>query len=480
MRFSQLLGGAPFTGADVEITGLARDSRNVKPGQLFAALPGHTGDGISYIEQAIQSGAVAIVAPLNTNVSGNVSVALAAEPRQLFARISARFYPHQPEHIAAVTGTSGKTSTVQFTRQFWQLAGKRAASIGTLGIIGNDIERYGSLTTPDCVSLHQDLDMLATEKKITHVAMEASSHGLDQYRLDGVNLKYAAFTNFSREHLDYHQTMEAYLNAKLRLFGEVLPATGTAVINRDIPEFDHIAAVAIRRGIKVISFGEGQADIRITKKEYAAGGQNITLSAFGKTYTSQINLVGAFQSANILCAASIAIASGEDVQATINNMPRLVGVRGRLERVGSHKDGTVYVDYAHKPDALENVLKALRPHTTNRLIVVFGCGGNRDTGKRPIMGEIAQRLADVVIVTDDNPRFEDPASIRKAVLEGCPGATEIGDRTKAIAAGLEMMKNGDVLVIAGKGHETGQIIQGQTVPFDDVEVARSKMQGLAA
>lgn len=480
MLLSELLPGGTRTGNDIDIKGLTRDSRNAGPGFLFAALKGEKSDGGEFIADALKQGAAAILAAPGTNIPEGTPAIISAEPRRALATIASRFYKTQPAIIAAVTGTSGKTSTVQFTRQIWQLCNHRAASIGTLGVIGNDIERYGSLTTPDSISLHADLQMLATEKAINHVAMEASSHGLDQFRLDGVKVGVAAFTNLSRDHLDYHPTMEAYLAAKLRLFTDVLPANGTAVLNADIPEFEKIAATVKARGSKLLSFGTNKADVQLLKKEYGAGGQNLSIGYNGKMYDTRINLVGTFQSANVLCAATIAIASGEDPARVMAVLPRLEGVRGRLEKVGDYHGGAVYVDYAHKPDALDNVLQALRPHTEKRLITVFGCGGNRDAGKRPIMGAIAAKLSDVVVVTDDNPRMEDPALIRKAVMEGCPDAKEVGDRANAIQYALSVMQAGDVLVIAGKGHEQGQIIGKETKPFDDAEVARGFMQEKAA
>lgn len=480
MLLSELLPGAERTGPDIAIAGLSRDSRSVGSGFLFAAFPGDKDDGRSYINDAIARGAVALLLPSGTAVPAGVSAILHPEPRKALSEIAARFYPTQPATIAAVTGTSGKTSTVQFARQLWQLCGHRAASIGTLGIIGDGIERYGSLTTPDSISLHADLQMLAKEKHITHVAMEASSHGLDQFRLDGVKVSIGAFTNLSRDHLDYHPTMEAYLKAKMRLFTDILPPSGTAILNADIPEYAKIAEAVNARGLKMISFGQNGTGLQLIRKTYSANGQDLVIAFQGKTYETRINLVGAFQSANVLCAAAMVLASGEAPDKIMAALPKLQGVRGRLEKVGAHHGGMVYVDYAHKPDALDNVLQALRPHTENRLITVFGCGGNRDPGKRPIMGDIAARLSDVVIVTDDNPRMEDPALIRKAVLEGCPGAHEIGDRGEAIGYALSIMQAGDVVVIAGKGHESGQIVGKETLPFDDADVARTFMQEKAA
>lgn len=468
--------GCSITGDDREISGISQNSKATGHDFLFAALKGEKVDGRNFIEHAIRAGAVAVLAQTGTILPANVTAITHDEPRKALAHIAARFFHSQPGTIAAVTGTSGKTSTVQFARQIWHDLGHKSASIGTLGIMGDGIERYGSLTTPDSVTLHQDLAMLATKNHITHLAMEASSHGLEQYRLDGVNVNLAAFTNLSRDHLDYHKTMEAYLNAKLRLFGDLLPTHGTAILNADMAEFDRISSAVRQRGIKTLSYGSMSGDVRLEKRMFNAQGQDLILNMLGKSVSTHINLVGAFQAANVLCALSLAIASGENPARAVECLSTLHPVRGRLEWVGSHKGGAVYVDYAHKPDALEQVLQALRPHTHNRLICVFGCGGDRDTGKRSIMGGIAKKLANVVIVTDDNPRGEDPALIRRSVMDGAVGATEIGNRGNAIAHALGIMQTGDVLVIAGKGHEQGQIVGAQTLPFDDVAVAKELMR----
>lgn len=479
MLLSQLFPDTTLIGADVAITGLSCDSRTVQKGFLFAAFAGDKADGRTYINQAIKNGAAALLVSRAEDAPQGITAIVQPEPRLALAKMAAQFYPHQPKTIAAVTGTSGKTSTVTFTRQLWQLCGHRAASIGTLGVIGNDIERYGSLTTPDSVSLQKDLQMLADEKRISHVAMEASSHGLDQYRLDGVQVRLAAFTNLSRDHLDYHKTMEAYFTAKKRLFTALLPAGGTAILNADCAEFDALKE-AVGADKTVFSFGEKPSDLQLLEKHYRASGQDLSLKYKGKIFKTRINLVGAFQSANAMCAAALAICSGEDAEKIFALLPQLQPVRGRLECVGAVKGGAVYVDYAHKPDALEQVLKALRPHTSGKLVTVFGCGGDRDQGKRPIMGEIAARLSDSVIVTDDNPRSENPASIRAAILQGCPQAKDIGDRAQAIAYAINEMQAGDVVLIAGKGHEPGQIIGDKMLPFDDALVARNAMKDLAA
>jgi UDP-N-acetylmuramoyl-L-alanyl-D-glutamate--2,6-diaminopimelate ligase len=423
---------------------------------------------------------VAVLAPPGTSIPANVSRVFHQEPRRALAQIAARFYPIQPATIAAVTGTSGKTSTVHFLRQMWKTGGKKSASIGTLGILADNFFEKDELTTPDGISLHRALQMLAKERGVTHAAMEASSHGLDQHRLDGVRIRLAAFTNLSRDHLDYHKTMKNYFAAKLRLFNELLPQNGTAILNADVPEFEELQRIVKNRGIRSVTYGKANADITLHNRKATTNGQELGFSINGTSWHGFISLPGAFQAVNVSCALALALASGENETKLIDGLPQLEGVPGRMEFVGNYKGGAVYVDYAHKPDALENVLQALRPHAKHHLAVVFGCGGNRDTGKRPIMGEIAMRLADSVIVTDDNPRTEQPASIRKEILAGAKGAKEIGDRAEAIAYALSAMQEGDVLVIAGKGHEQGQIIGNETRPFDDRDVARSLIKGKAA
>jgi UDP-N-acetylmuramoyl-L-alanyl-D-glutamate--2,6-diaminopimelate ligase len=390
--------------------------------------------------------------------------------------MAARFFRAQPRTIAAVTGTNGKTSVASFTRQIWSHGGIQAASIGTLGLIAPGVERPGALTTPDPVSLHQILSDLAADG-VDHLAMEASSHGLDQYRLDGVRVTIAGFTNLSRDHLDYHRTMEAYLKAKLRLFASVMQPGGTAVLNADVPEFDAIKSVCAARGHRVMSYGRAGDDIALEASSPTPRGQALRLRIGGKAHDIEIPLAGSFQAANVLCALSMAIAGGADEDDALEALPTLIGAKGRMERVAELNGAPVYVDYAHTPDALENVLNALRPHAAGRLIVVFGCGGDRDAGKRPIMGDIAARLADVVFVTDDNPRTENADAIRWAILGGIPKtaapAREIGDRAAAIAAALRELEPGDVLLLAGKGHERGQIVGDKVLPFDDSEVARN-------
>ena len=471
--------GITLHGTDREITGITADSRNVKPGFLFIAIPGTKHDGTTFIDDAVARGAVAVLAPAGFAPLPTITTLTAPDIRKAVSSIAANFYPRQPETIVAVTGTSGKTSTAQFTREIWQAMGEKSASIGTLGLVTANESRYGSLTTPDAITLHQLLDECAGQG-IHHLAMEASSHGLALHRLDHVRLKAGGFTNLSQDHLDYHHTMEDYLAAKLRLFTHVLPKGSTAVLNTDISEFDILAEAAKFHQLKVISYGAKPGDIRLLDIKPQAHSQSLRLKILGKNYEILLPLIGSFQAWNGLCALGLVIASGGNVEKAIESLGKVTGVPGRLQWVGtSAKGGMVFVDYAHKPDALLNVLQALRPHVTAhkgaKLAVIFGCGGNRDKGKRPLMGEIATRLADWVIVTDDNPRHEEPAVIRREILAGCaPGATlqEIGDRAQAIKTGIEKLAQGDVLIIAGKGHEPGQIIGDETHPFDDTDVAR--------
>ncbi|HLG90039.1 MAG TPA: UDP-N-acetylmuramoyl-L-alanyl-D-glutamate--2,6-diaminopimelate ligase [Alphaproteobacteria bacterium] len=464
--------------ADIEIRGLTEDSRAVEPGFLFAALPGSKADGAAFIAEAARKGAVAVLAPKGTKPTGSLPIIEDALPRRRFARMAAAFYGAQPETMAAVTGTSGKSSTVSFARQIWKALGRSSASLGTLGIDSDPIQRYSGLTTADPVRLHADLAELA-RAGVTHAAMEASSHGLDQYRLDGVTVKAAGFTSFGRDHLDYHATADAYFAAKARLFTEVLQPGGTAVLNADIPEFDRLRKLARGAGHPVISYGEHGKELRIVERRATAIGQSVTLELFGQRCAIAFPLVGAFQLMNALCALGLMTATGADAASAADALEKLQGVRGRLERVARLANGAaVYVDYAHKPDALETVLNALRPHTDGKLVIVFGCGGDRDRGKRPIMGEIATRLADRVIVTDDNPRSEEPAAIRAQILAGAPGAVEIGDRAEAIEAAVKALRPGDVLVVAGKGHEQGQIVGSEARPFDDAAVVRDSVARL--
>ncbi len=475
-----LLSKLTDTPRDMEITGITADSRAVRPGYLFAALPGSKANGTSYIEDAIMHGAVAVIAPKGTKLPENNNVLLFEEenPRKELGRIASCFYMHQPDIIVAVTGTSGKTSTVSFAQQLWTLFGiTQSASLGTLGVRAPGIAKYGSLTTPDTVALHAQLADLAAAG-VTHLAMEASSHGLDQYRLDAVNITAAGYTNLSRDHLDYHQTMEKYLTAKARLFSEILKHSGRAVLNADDEFFGYMAKICKDSGHKIISYGEKGEDIRLLKRTLKPEGQHVSLSVFGEKIDVTIPLVGHFQVMNALCALGLVLAGDGDAGIITPLLSQLQGVPGRLQLVPGHPNAAIYVDYAHKPGAVEAVLNTLRPHTKGRLICLLGCGGNRDAGKRPIMGRIASGLSDLVIVTDDNPRHEDPATIRAAVLEGAPDAEEIGDRREAIHWAISQLKKGDVLVIAGKGHEQGQIIGDVVEPFDDVQVAKQAIKHL--
>ncbi len=469
---------------DTEISGLTADSRRVEPGYLFAALPSATEnsgtDGRDYIADALARGAVAILAPDGTRIepSHDADPCLITDenPRWRFAQFASRFYGAQPETIVGVTGTNGKSSVAGFTRQIWALLGNKSASMGTLGLDADGFEGGSSLTTPDPVSLHETLSDLANAE-VDHLALEASSHGLDQYRLDGVRFAAAAFTNLSRDHLDYHKTEAAYLDAKLRLFRHLLHPSGAAVLNADSPHHEAIADVCRSVGHRIRSFGIQTSDIHIADVSALPDGLRLCVTIRDQNFETRLNLVGGFQAYNVLAALGLVIETGADVTEAFGTLAHLHGVRGRMERVGALENGAqIYIDYAHTPDALETALTAIRPHVLGRLHVVFGAGGDRDTGKRPMMGEVAAAHADQVIVTDDNPRREDPAAIRRQVLAGCPGAADIGDRAAAIEAGITALEAGDILMIAGKGHETGQIVGAETLPFDDAGIAREIIQ----
>ena len=465
---------------ELEIAGIGADSRSLAPGFLFAALPGAKTDGRAFIADALARGAVAVLGPAGSQPPAPNTQAVflsAANPRRAYALLAARFFARQPATVAAVTGTNGKTSTVHFLRQIWTHLGLRAASIGTLGVVGAQGEtlRMGGLTTPDPAELHRALKDMA-ETGIEHLALEASSHGLDQFRLDGVRLKAAAFTNLTRDHLDYHPDMAAYLAAKRRLFAELLPEDAAAVVHLGAPGADAILDVCRHRRLKIVTYGEG-ADIALRACQPTPGGQKLDLSLFGVRRAVEFPLVGRFQAENAMGALGLAIACGADARTAAAALEHLGGAPGRLEKAGATRSGAaVYVDYAHTPDALANVLAALRAHAKGKLSLVFGCGGERDPGKRPEMGRLASRLADAVIVTDDNPRGEDPAAIRHAILAACPGATEIADRRGAIRAAVARLKAGDVLVLAGKGHERVQIVGTNVLPFDDAAVARAALK----
>ncbi len=461
----------------VAVGGITADSRAVRPGWLFVAVPGTKADGTRFIPQAVAAGAVAVMTeqvPANPLPDG-IALVQVADARRALAHAAARFYPAQPATIAAVTGTSGKTSVAVFTRQIWAALGHEAASIGTIGLVSPRRQNYGSLTTPDPVELHRTLDLLAGDR-VTHLALEASSHGLDQRRLDGVRVAVAAFTNISRDHLDYHRTFEAYLAAKLILFERVLADGGAAVVMADHDHAGAVVAAARRRGLAVLTVGRTGDDIRLAEVAIEGGAQALRVIHAGRNYRVRLPLVGAFQVENALLAAGQAIATGSDAAAVFAALETLVGAKGRLDLVGHRRGAPVIVDYAHKPDALAKALEALRPYARRRLVVVFGCGGDRDAGKRPLMGAIAAEKADQVIVTDDNPRSEAPAAIRAAILAAAPGAIEIGDRRAAIGAAVAGLGDGDLLLIAGKGHETGQIVGDSTLPFSDHEAAAAAIE----
>jgi len=458
------------------VSGISADSRTVKPGFLFAAVPGSKIDGLTFLPQAVDRGAVAIMAESVPSAPLPYRVALVNVPnvRRALALAAAKFYPRQPSTIAAVTGTSGKTSVAAFTRQIWTALGHAAASIGTIGVVTPAGEEYGALTTPDPVELHRIVDRIAGEG-ITHLAIEASSHGLDQHRLDGLRVGIAGFTNISRDHLDYHGTLEAYRRAKLNLFRNLVKADGVAVIWADHTFAAEVADAARDRGLRIIEVGRTARDIRLISSAAGEISQVLSLEHEGVKYQVRLPLVGAFQVENALVAAGQAIADGGDAAAVFAALEGLVGAKGRLELVGRKSGAPIFVDYAHKPDALAKALDALRPYASGRLVVLFGAGGDRDAGKRPLMGAIAAAKADRVIVTDDNPRSEDPGAIRAAILAGAPGAVEIGDRNEAIRRAVAELEAGDLLLIAGKGHETGQIIGQKVVPFSDHEAVRDAL-----
>jgi UDP-N-acetylmuramoyl-L-alanyl-D-glutamate--2,6-diaminopimelate ligase len=469
----------PGLRGNPEIAGITADSRAVLPGFLFAALPGMRLDGRLFAGDAVARGAVAILtddaAALGLAAEDRARVEVVADrnPYRRLAQLAARFCGRQPRTIAAVTGTNGKTSVAHFIREIWTVGGRRAASVGTLGLVRPSGRSPGALTTPDPIALHRDLAALC-EQGIEYVAVEASSHGLAQFRLDGLSIAAAAFTNLTRDHLDYHRDMAHYRAAKERLFTELLGSGQPAILNRDSSEFPRLAALCRDRGHPVIGYGaDPAAELRIVASRPWDRGQRLVLEIFGRRHELLLPLFGEFQAMNALCALGLAIATGIPAAAATAALAQLSGVPGRLEFVAEAGGGApIVVDYAHTPDALATVLAALRPHAPGRLVAVFGCGGDRDPGKRALMGRVAAGAADRVYVTDDNPRGEDPAAIRHAILSAAPGAIEIDDRRRAIATAITDLARGDLLVIAGKGHETGQIIGGKTFPFDDAEIAR--------
>jgi UDP-N-acetylmuramoyl-L-alanyl-D-glutamate--2,6-diaminopimelate ligase len=471
MRLGALIGSDDKRDDGREVTGFAIDHRKVAPGTVFGAFRGARFNGEDFIPEAVRNGAVAVVTGHNVQVEGAAHVE-ADEPRRAFALLAAKFFAPFPATTVAVTGTNGKTSTVEMTRQLWRMAGHHAASIGTLGVTTADERVVTGLTTPDIVTFLSNMAGLAREG-VTHAAFEASSHGLDQYRTEGLPVQAAAFTNLSRDHLDYHGDMAAYLTAKMRLFSEVVDADGTVVVWQDDEASDRVIDLAHARGLKLIGVGTRGATLKLTGREPTQLGQKLTVVHDGVEHKINLPLIGAYQVANALVAAGLVIATGGDAVATIANLARLQGVRGRLERAVITRSGApVYVDYAHTPDALAAAISALKPHAVGRLILVMGAGGDRDAGKRPEMGLIAEAMADRVIVTDDNPRGEDPAVIRADIMSKAPEATEIGDRRAAIAAAIAEAAAEDIVLIAGKGHETGQIVGDRVYPFDDVQVAR--------
>ena len=467
MRLGQLTN----TDSAAEVTGFAIDHRKVARGTVFGAFKGSRFNGEDFIADAIGAGAVAVVARPEATVQGAVHIA-DAEPRRAFARMAAKFFAPFPETVVAVTGTNGKTSTVELTRQLWRMAGHHAASIGTLGVTTADDQVSTGLTTPDIVTFLSNMAGLAREG-VTHAAFEASSHGLSQYRTEGLPVRAGAFTNLSRDHLDYHGTMEAYLEAKLRLFTEVIDEDGAAVVWMDDAASARVAELASERGLRLLTVGTTGETLKLVKREPTQLGQTLTIEAEGKNFQVKLPLIGAYQAANALTAAALVFATGGALAQTLENLSRVQPVRGRLERAAISKAGApIYVDYAHTPDGLRAAIEALRPHATGRLITVFGAGGDRDRGKRPEMGAVAAELSDRVIVTDDNPRSENASAIRKDVLAGAPSATEIGGRREAIAAAIGEAGAGDIVLLAGKGHEQGQIVGDKVLPFDDVSVAR--------
>jgi UDP-N-acetylmuramoyl-L-alanyl-D-glutamate--2,6-diaminopimelate ligase len=468
---------APAAAGALAVAGLTADSREVKPGFVFAAMPGTKADGTAFVPQAAAKGAVAIVS--QAPVTASIPVIRTGNVRQLFARMAARFYGAQPDVVAAVTGTNGKTSVASFVRQIWETMGFRAASIGTIGITGPSGSRYLQHTTPDPVTLHAALAELA-EDGVKHLALEASSHGLAQYRLDGVRIAAGAFTNITRDHLDYHASFEDYFAAKMRLFGELLAPGAPAVINADSPQASTVADIARARGLDIFSVGKTGEAIRLRAQRRDGFGQHLDIDCRGSVQRIYLPLVGDFQASNALVAAGLVVALGGEPYMTFHALESIKGAKGRLDLAATSASGApVFIDYAHTPDALENAITALRPYATGRLVVVFGCGGDRDKGKRPQMGAVAARLADVAYVTDDNPRTEDAAAIRAEIMAACPGGIEIGDRALAIATAVNELKAGDILLIAGKGHESGQIVGKSVLPFSDHDAARAAVKGVS-
>src|SRR5437899_5104507 len=467
----------------VVASGIAADSRAVKPGDVFFALAGSKTDGARFIDAAIGAGAVAVAGDHPPQGERRVPFVVTPNPRRALALAAARFFPRQPATTVAVTGTSGKTSVAAFTRQIWERLGHASASIGTIGLVSPRRAVYGSLTTPDPIALHRQLDEIARDG-VTHLAFKASSHGLDQFRLDGVRIAAGGFTNLTRDHMDYHPDVAHYLAAKLRLFRDLVAPGGAAVISADHECSPEVIDAARKRGLRIIAVGrnaDGAGEgIRLVDATVEGFAQKLDLEHRGRRHMIKLPLVGEFQIENALVAAGLAIGTGSEVDAVLAGLEHLEGAKGRLERVGEYNGAPIFVDYAHKPDALAKALQALRPYAKRKLIVIFGAGGDRDAGKRPIMGAIAAKNADEVIVTDDNPRSENPATIRAAILAEAKGATDIGDRAEAIRAGIAALQPGDALLIAGKGHETGQIVGDKVLPFSDHEAVAAALAARVA
>lgn len=467
---------APLLAGGVDVTGITPDSRKVEPGFVFAALSGTKTDGARFVAQAIEKGAAVILAGRDAELpdTGHATIVRASDPRRALALMASRFHVGQPETITAVTGTSGKTSVATFVRQIWSRMGHKAASLGTIGLIRPDGRVIDSLTTPEPVTLHRLLSDLARED-VTHLSMEASSHGLEQRRLDGVKLAAGAFTNIGHDHLDYHKDQEDYFNQKKRLFHAVLPEGAGAVINLDAPRAEEVVEEAYGHNLKVMTVGLKGRGIKLLGLERDGFAQKLAVSHEGESYAIRLPLIGTYQASNALVAAGLCIATGSPAEGVFAKLEQLQTVNGRLDIVGEARGGMVVVDYAHKPDALEAALDALRPFVSGKLVCVFGCGGDRDRLKRPVMGRIAVAKADRVIVTDDNPRSEQPAAIRAEILGGASGAEEIGDRGEAIRAAVGGIGKGDVILIAGKGHEQGQYVGDEVIPFSDHEAARAAL-----
>ena len=474
--FPELNAALSGRAGALEVSGLSADSRKIKSGMVFVAIAGSKTDGAGFIRDAAENGAVAAISATPVS-NAAIPVLQVDNPRLFLALAAARFYQSQPQTMVAVTGTAGKTSVASFTRQIWAYAGLAAAMIGTTGVVAPGRKDYGSLTTPDSMALHALLAELR-EAGVTHAAMEASSHGLDQYRLDGVRLAAGAFTNLGRDHMDYHPTVNDYFDAKMHLFDRVLPPGSPAVINADDEWSKQAVAAAKAAGQKVLTVGRNGTFLALKRVEQKRDSQFAEVLCGSEIFEVRLPLAGEFQISNALVAAGLAIATGGEPKTALEALEKIEGAAGRLQLAGRAPNGALaYIDYAHKPDALEKVLSAVRPFTTGRVIVVFGCGGDRDRGKRPIMGEIATRLADVVIVTDDNPRSEVPAEIRAEIMAAAPAATEIGDRHEAIAHAVSLLQQGDTLIVAGKGHEEGQTAGGVTRPFSDLAEVKNALEG---